>query len=367
MTKKLMESDQTFGYYLLKENAIGHLIHVIETAPSTDIRCQSISILDKILDSYSPHIDSDGNAESQRQIAKAILSADDILPRLLAVVNHQDMKTAGAMAHLLGELICDEEGTESWTYDADSVNPPPPCPSKEKVVKPELVDTAMGLLNEPDAAPGALHLLCQTCWGYASGFDLVRLGFEKHIPTASVSFLASLYGDYESRYSGRQRRRVADAAVQAGGIPRAFTLLEKETSSTESRQSAVEGLRVLLSADAADAEKNVARKSSLLEQSLVASLEDKMEESLEPVVWMLRLLDLSDDDKRSQDWICEWKMLGSPEIVRCILDILHSFPCDPDPEKKKYPDEHTLEAEAYEGAVRAWEKQLAVSKENCEK
>ena len=343
-----MEEEQKVGFFLLKTDAINHFLTVLNGRSSAGTKLAG-SILSRLLDSYSTGEES----VSLRSVVTAALVSPHSLPRVMSALYADDPTTANAAAKLLAEILAEESGTESWGYEEESGNPPPPSPNKDAIVTPDLVDRSISLLMNPICAAGALNLLCQCCWGYPRGLDLVQQGFQPYIPNADVFFFASLYGQYSSRHAGRQRRRVAEAAVRAGALPRAVALLEAEAETVEARRAAVEGYRVLLAADSAD--KNVAIKSARLPVVLAALIADETSESLMGVHWMLRLL----YDEENPTTFVAWTELSTPETIQHFINILNTVPEPLDgPVEEGMTEEDFANAQAeYEGVVAKREKE----------
>ena len=344
-----MEEEQKVGFFLLKTDAINQFLTVLNEPSSAGTKLAG-SILSRLLDSYSTSEES----VSLRSVVTAALVSSNSLPRVISALYADDPTTANAAARLLAEILVEESGTESWGYEEDSSgNPPPPSPNKDAIVTPDLVDRSIGLLTNPICAAGALNLLCQCCWGYPRGLDLVQQGFQPYIPKADVFFFASLYGQYSSRHAGRQRRRVAEAAVRAGALPRAVALLEAEAETVEARRAAVEGYRVLLAAESAD--KNVAIKSARLPVVLAALIADETSESLMGVNWMLRLL----YDEENPTTFVAWTELSTPETIQHFISILNTVPEPLDgPVEEGMTEEEFANAQAeYEGVVAKREKE----------
>jgi len=307
-----MDTDQTVGVALLKiDGSIAHFLDLLEGADS-EMRCLAAAVLARTLESC---IDS----KSQRPLATAALSADDSYPRILAALHSHDPKTVNAVAKLLAEILADEEGSESWSYE-ESGAPPPVCSLKDRTVTPELAAYTIALLKRPDTAASALALLCQFCWGYQRGFDIVSKAFETVVPDADAFFFSSLDGSFVSRHVGRQRRVVADAAVKAGGLDRAAVLLEEEHASPEARQAAVEGYRVMLCADSVDAV--VGRENPKLPGILATFFAEGSLESLKTVNFMIRLVSAEDFTKT----IPAWKDFATPKTVDQLVRWINTFP-----------------------------------------
>jgi len=308
-----MDTDQTVGVALLRiEGGIDTFLDILE-GPASEARCLAAAVLARTLDSY---IDS----ESQRPFATATLSGDNSYPRVLAALHSDDPKTVNAAAKLLAEILAGEEGSRSWSYEEESGAPPPGCPLKDKTVTPELAAYTIALLKTPDAAVGALALLCQFCWGYQRGFDIVKKAFEPVIPNADVFFFAALDGEFAGRHIGRQRRVVADAAVKAGGLDRASVLLEEEHLTPQARQAAVEGYRVMLCADSVDA--IVGRENPKLPGILATLFADGSLESLKAVNFMIRLVNTEDFTKMIPAWID----FATPRTVEQLVRWINTLP-----------------------------------------
>jgi len=298
-----MDTDQTVGVALLKiEGCIAHFLDLLGD-PVSEMRCLAAAVLARTLDSC---IDS----KSQRPLATAALSGDNSYPRVLAALRSDDPKTVNAVAKLLAEILADEEGSKSWSYEEESGAPPPACPLKDRTVTPELAAYTIALLKQPDVAASALALLSQFCWGYQRGFDIVSKAFETVVPDADAFFFSALDGNFVGRHVGRQRRVVADAAVKAGGLDRAAVLLEEEYASPDARKAAVEGYRVMLCADSVDAV--VGRENPKLPGILATIFAEGSLESLKTVNSMIRLVSAEDFTKT----IPAWKDFATPKNCR---------------------------------------------------
>ncbi|KIM42250.1 hypothetical protein M413DRAFT_10443 [Hebeloma cylindrosporum] len=299
---RVMDGDQSVGVALLRiEGGVDNFLDILE-GPTSEARCLAAAVLARTLDSY---VDS----ESQRPLATAALSNDNSYPRVLAALHSADPKTVNAAAKLLAEILAGEDGSKSWSYEEESGAPPPGCPLKDRTVTPDLAAYTISLLKKPDAADGALALLCQFCWGYQRGFDIVKKAFEAVVPDADVFFFAALDGEFEGRHTGRQRRVVADAAVKAGGLDRATVLLEKEHATPEARQAAVEGYRTMLCADSVDAA--MGRANPKLPGILATLFAEGSLRSLKAVNFMIRLVSAEDFTKS----IPSWTDFATPETV----------------------------------------------------
>lgn len=352
-----METEQTVGWYILKLDRAGVLFDIVEGPVAEESRLAS-SVLAQLLDSYSRE---DGDERvAQRPVVVEVLTMPDTLARIFASLHSDNPSLAGASANLLAEIISGEDGTQSWAYEEESGNPPPPTPLKDSIVTAELAHYVIGLLKKPEAAKDALHLLCQFCWGYSRGFELVQKAFEAYVPDGDVFFFASLYGEFSSRHAGRQRRRVADAAYLAGALDRTFALLEKEaTSDAEHRIAAVEGLRVILCADAANL--NLARENTTLPRVLFSLVADLSKKSLEPVVWFLRLLENEED----KSWLLKWTDFGNPETIQNFLKLLSMFSYSTNPDGTGGPSRENMEEAEYEKAHEAYTNKIIESQQAC--
>ncbi|KAF8067550.1 armadillo-type protein [Lyophyllum atratum] len=350
---KLMEEDQTVGYHLLHRDPIAPLLDVAEGSSPTDPPL-ALSVLARLLDSYTP------SRDAQRDNVATALMAPTILPRILALFHSPSPASAGA-ANLLAAILLEESGTESWSYDPSK--PPPPTPRKDALITPSLVAYTLSLILKQTAAKeAALYLLCQFCWGYQRGFDLVKTELERLVPDADVLFFPALCGYYSSRHAGRQRRRLGEAAYLAGALPRAFELLaQEEGSDAPRRQAAVEGLRVILCADSADLEEG--RKSEVLPRVLASLLADQTKASLDPVAYTLRLLARDED----QSWLLGWSAFGTEKTVEHLVGLLHLVPYNLDPEAKLAPDQERdkLDDEAFEKATKEYTAKVGASQNMC--
>ncbi|KAF9003383.1 hypothetical protein BDQ17DRAFT_1425343 [Cyathus striatus] len=307
--------------------------------------CLAASVLTRLFNSYSGGEDS----KPQREVVKERISSAYNLRRIIAVIYSSPPKVSGAVCHLIGELLLDEDGTESWMHDKDSGKPPPPTPLKDQIVTPELLKHAIGLLNHLDAAKEALYLLSQACWGNARGLSLTEMAFIPAIPDADVHFFASLYGVYDGGHAARQRRCVAEAAVKAGAIPRALELLESVSGSSCVIRAAVEGLRVLLTADSAD--RDIGRRSQSLQKALAMLLADETKESFDQVYWMLMLI--IDD---GNEWLNSWTEFASTESARHLVNMLEKHRG-----AHEEPKEEGMSQEEYVAAVEEYQKKVSDS------
>lgn len=332
------------------KQTVSDLLNVLN-GPSSKNRCLAASILSKLWD---------GDSEPQRDTVGAALTAPDTYPRLLAAFKHQDSQTAAAVANLLSKILHEEQGMESLSYNNNSNIPPPPSPLKDKIVTSDLIHHAIRLINQPELAKEALSLVCLCCWGYPRGFDLVQASFASYVPEADVFFFASLDSEYQGKHVSRQRRRVAEAAVKAGAISRVVKLLESEVDSIKAGRVAVEGVRVLLSAESAD--KDIDRSSKRLPSVLAALVADKTKESLERVLWMLKLL-VNDED---QSWILKWGDFGNAETVGQLVEILYSFSYARDPERNGRPVCTPENGAEYTTVLDAYQDIIIDSQEQCE-
>lgn len=190
---RLMDTDQTVGVALLRiEGGIDNFLDILEGFTS-EARYLAAAVLARTLDSY---IDS----ESQPPLATATLSGEKSYPRVLAALHSDNPKTVNAAAKLLAEILAGEDGSRSWSYEEESGAPPPGCLLKDRTVTPELAAYTIALLKRPGVAVGALALLCQFCWGYRRGFDIVKKAFEAVVPDAEVFFFAALDGEFAGRH-----------------------------------------------------------------------------------------------------------------------------------------------------------------------
>lgn len=351
-----MEEEQLCGYYLLKTDCVDSLLDVFEGTSPEDSRLAA-SVLARLLDCYSP-----GERVAQREIVAKALMASNVLSRLMKGLYSDVPQRAGGAAIILAEILLEEDGDQSWSYEAESGRSPPPTPRKDQIITAELASHVIGLIQKQDVAKEALYLLCQFCWGYPRGFGIVQKSFEPIIPSADAFFFASLCGEYSSEHTSRQRRRVAEAALKAGALPRTFELLESQAGSDAAhRRAAVEGLRVILCANSVDVD--IARRDATLPGVLASLVADETKDSLSQVVWILRLLQNEED----QTWILKWKVFGNSTTIDHLVNLLNLFPYNLDPEGTKGPDPETMDEAAYEKASDAYLKELEESKEACAK
>ncbi|TFK41590.1 armadillo-type protein [Crucibulum laeve] len=348
---KLMDTEQIVGHYLLKLDIVPPLLSAFE-GPSSEDRCAAAKVMARLLDAFS----DDEEAVSQRNVAVAVLTDPNVLPRILAQMYATDLKTAGAAAKLVGEIVFEEDGTEAWSYDPAEGKPPPPSPLKDSIITPELVNHLMGLLKQKDSASGALYLLAQACWGNTRGFNIVCKEFEAHISTADGMFFASLSGEYVGRHLVRQERRVADAAVKAGALDRAQELLGLEYDNIEMRRAVVEGFRVLLCSD--DVDRNLGRNNKSLPRALAALIADETQMSLNDVYWVLAML----EDIESTEWLKSWSEFVSPASVEHILKAFHSIPVE-----LEEPSADGLAEDKYEKIIAEHQQKAQKAREDLEK
>ncbi|KAF8156918.1 armadillo-type protein [Crassisporium funariophilum] len=348
MFDKLMEDEQMAGSYLLEtEGAIKTFVDILG-GPFPELRCRAASILSRTLESYK-------DGESQRDVATAVLTEPAIYSAILAALHSDDLTTVNAAANLVGEILAGEDGTQSWYYEEDSGKPPPPTPLKDAKVTPELALYTVGLLKQKETAVGALYLLCQLCWGYQRGLEVVQKAFEAYIADADAFFFAALYGKYIGKHSGRQRRVVAEAAVKAGAIARAVALLEAEHETIEIRRAAADGLRNLLAADSADFA--IGRTNQRLPAVLAQLVADGTKESLTIVNWMVRLLADEEDPKTFETWT----EFAKPDVVDNLIKWLNTVP---ETFEKPNPDDMT--EEEFEKADAEYDAKVAKAAEECQ-
>ncbi|KAF9459111.1 armadillo-type protein [Collybia nuda] len=354
---QLMETEQTVGWYLLESDRTALLLKIVEEQVSAEAQL-AFSVLARLLDSYKNGGEDD--RISQRPTAVQLLTAPDTLAHIFTCLHSNDLIVVGASANLIAEVISEEEGTQSWSYEEESGKAPPPTPLKDIIVTAELVHYVVSLMKKPKVSKDALHLLCQFCWGYPRGFNLVKKAFEACVPDGDVFFFASLYGDFLNKHAGRQRRCVANAACLAGALDRTFLLLEREaTSDAEHRRAAVEGLRVILCADSADV--NLARKNVILPSVLSSLVADVCKESLGPVLWFLRLLENEED----QSWLLDWTEFGNPETVQNFLKLLNKFSYSTNPDGTGGPKKETMGEGEYERAYEEYTEKIIASQQAC--
>ncbi|PPR01989.1 hypothetical protein CVT24_011116 [Panaeolus cyanescens] len=305
---KGMESEQYIGSVLIDmEGALQYFVDLlVENGPS-DVRKLAGSILARTLDSYNDGV-------SRREAAAKFLTSSATRPKLLSLLDSDNVEIVNAGLHLLGEILSGEPGFSFRDED----EPEAPCPSKDIIVSKELVEKTVQLLKSPPIAVEALYLLSQFTWEYKRGFELLKTAFEAVVPTADVFFFQSLYGEYVNRHTGRQRRVIAEAAFKAGGLQRVFALLEQDYTTVEARRAAVESVRVLLAADSADVA--VGRKSARLAHVVAVLLTDDTVESLKVARFMIRLLSYSfaDADADSID-LDAWKGEITSETVQQLM------------------------------------------------
>jgi hypothetical protein len=289
---KLLEDDRSVGHVLVKNGGIPRLLDIFEQGSNVDERCLAASILTLLPQTSCPDENDEDNAVSFRTGASTALSEDDVLPRILSTLSSPETKISSAAFSLLAEIL----KTDDW-FDEDIS---PPAPIKDRIVNPELVDLVISKLKVPELAPSALSVLTEMCWAYKRGFAIVEKAFEPYIPQADATFFAALYGESTGRFISRKRRHVADAAVNAGAIPKMLTLLEEPITSIESCCTTVEAFRTLLCADAADRE--VGRTSTRIPVLLAHLIADGSYKSLLHVTLMVRLLSDDDNPKALVSW-----------------------------------------------------------------
>lgn len=399
----MMENDQTAGYFLFKDGFLGCLMNLLE---KECYLAYVIPLFSKLLDSYTG---GDDSKPVKPEIVKE-LSSPNVQSTLLALTHFTNdapearVNTAGSILFLLGDIVSGDLGTESWGWEDDSGDPPPPCPLKDSIVTAELVRTAIALVSLPSlvvkeegldseqdipsqASQNALHFLCHACWGYQRGYDLVVAGFKdlfsKPIDAEELWAYSNLDGDYAGRGTIRMRRKVAEAVVAAGGLVRAFELLKREVKKLSTltpdedraktgkyRRAAVDGLRILLRSDTANQER--ARNNDDLPLLLTHFIsESRM--SLDVVLWIMTLLsnefDFNDSDdnelaKRQglspeeremmhvdkQRWLLKenWKTLGTEEVARHLVNIVDLRPYNAE---ENFPDAEGVSAELHEAAM----------------
>ncbi|KDQ22432.1 hypothetical protein PLEOSDRAFT_174919 [Pleurotus ostreatus PC15] len=400
----MMENDQTAGYFLFKDGFLGCLMNLLE---KEGYLAYVIPLFSKLLDSYTG---GDDSKPVKPEIVKE-LSSPNVQSTLLALTHvttdapEARVNTAGSILFLLGDIVSGDLGTESWGWEDDSGDPPPPCPLKDSIVTAELVRTAIALVSLPplvlkeegldsekdspsQASQNALHFLCHACWGYQRGYDLVVAGFKdlfsKPIDAEELWVYSNLDGDYAGRGTSRMRRKVADAAVAADGLARVFELLKREVKKLSTltpdedkakagkyRRAAVEGLRVLLRSD--NANQDLARNNDDLPLLLTHLISEESRVSLDVVQWIMSLLsnefdfDNSDDNELAkrqglspeeremmhvdkQRWLLKenWKTLGTEEVARHLVNIvaLRPYTAEANP-----PDAEGVSAELHEAAM----------------
>jgi len=292
-----------------------------------------------VLESY------DGDSNEQRGIAAKALTQPNVYPRILAGLHSDDLSTVNASANLISEILSSEWGTQSWNYDESSGKPPPPSPIKDATITDEFAQHIVGLLKQRETAPGALNVLCQCCWGYKRGYDVTRMAFESVIPDADVFFFEALYGKFESRHAGRQRRHVAAAAFHAGGMARIESQLKKDLPTVEERRAAVEGFRVLLAAD--DVDLSIGRKNAQLPILLAQLFADETEESMNTACFMIRLLSDSENGFEA------WTALATEETIQHLI-----FWLEKPPPTFERPDADKMTEKEFEKADNEYDKKV---------
>lgn len=400
----MMENDQTAGYFLFKDGFLGCLMNLLE---KECYLAYVIPLFSKLLDSYTG---GDDSKPVKPEIVKE-LSSPNVQSTLLALTHFTNdapearVNTAGSILFLLGDIVSGDLGTESWGWEDDSGDPPPPCPLKDSIVTAELVRTAIALVSLPSlvvkeegldseqdipsqASQNALHFLCHACWGYQRGYDLVVAGFKdlfsKPIDAEELWVYRNLDGDYAGRGTIRMRRKVAEAVVAAGGLVRAFELLKREVKKLSTltpdedraktgkyRRAAVDGLRILLRSDTANQER--ARNNDDLPLLLTHFISEESRMSLDVVLWIMTLLsnefdfDDSDDNELAkrqglspeeremmhvdkQRWLLKenWKTLGTEEVARHLVNIVDLRPYNAE---ENFPDAEGVSAELHEAAM----------------
>ncbi|KAF4580391.1 hypothetical protein EYR40_003107 [Pleurotus pulmonarius] len=400
----MMENDQTAGYFLFKDGLLGCLMNLLQKEGYV---AYTVPLFSHLLDSYT------GGSNSRPvkpEIVKELASPN--IQSILLALSHipadapeAAVNTAGSILYLLGDIISDDLGTESWGWEDDSGDPPPPCPLKDSIVTAELVRTALALVSLPplvikeegidsekdspsQASQNALHFLCHACWGYQHGYELVVAGFKdlfsKPIGAEELWVYSNLDGDYAGRGTSRMRRKVADAAVAAGGLAREFELLKREVEklstfspdedkakASKCRRAAVEGLRVLLRSD--DANQELARNNDDLPLLLTHLISEESRVSLGVVQWIMSLLskesdfnnyddnelakrqNLSPEEREmmhvdKQRWLLKenWKILGTEEVAQHLVNIVDLRPYSAE---KNPPEAEGVSAEVHEAAM----------------
>ncbi|KAH8917107.1 hypothetical protein BT69DRAFT_698951 [Atractiella rhizophila] len=365
---EFMEIEQIAGYYLLQDkSSLLQLLSTLEASPTPTL----FSIFSNLFDSYSPSKNPAGEDienSPQRSEVVSLLSDDFHLSKLLPYLQHEDRKLAGACASLFAQLVSGEDGSESWGYDEhdpDSILPP--CPTKQKLLdsSPTFLSSALQLLRHEDSRAGGLSLLCRLAWGFKNGQEALRHAFSVLLEKGEhdVYFWESLYGEYEGHHAGRQKRRVAQAAVDAGAVDIVFKLLRSQLEKEDdlkADKAILEGVRCLLAADGVDTE--VGRKSPDIATMICRIVRTRELEALKVCMYMFRLLEV-EEENGGQAWILSWAEhgIGDEGMVRDLVFMLELHPYDWDKEKKEYPpepevwkDDPSGESQAYKEASEAF-------------
>lgn len=356
MLDKLVNEEQIAGYFVLKTPAIEKLLSILES-DSSENRCLAASILTHLCDSRSPDEDS----IRQHPLMVIALTADTAYPRVFKALCSTDLKTAGAVANLLGDLLQPEEGSEDWSYEQDSGKPPPACPTKDKLIDANLVQVALTLIQHPDSAVGGMHLIAQCCWGYQRGFDIVKSILEPLVANADAAFFAAFFLDHGGSYKTRQRFRVADALAAAGALEKASRILTSPLPDKEARLQALLGYRLVLTANTVTGE--VARENLALPKVFAAIIADEYVPSMRQVAWTFRMI----EDENDTTWLDNWKEFGAIETANHLANILQSVVYDPDPEEKDAPDMNALPDDQFTREYKEYTKRKESAKEECER
>ncbi|KAL0958023.1 hypothetical protein HGRIS_000198 [Hohenbuehelia grisea] len=452
LMKDLMENHQKFGFYLFEAGVVPKLVQLLTAADTQPhVRLLVPGVLKGLIEAYGPKArldklakdaeeglkvnekanesDTDANEDADEEPTpdasetsplgphiNRLLTSPSTLPALLSALSSPTPTLAGAAASLIGDLMQFEDGTETFGYDSDPESDTyesarPACPLKDMLVTEGLVQRGIDLLKTEDGAPGGLDLLRRCCWGYKRGMEMVESGFRKCFDEKKdldAAFFRRMYGQYESRHTGRQRRRVAEAAFKAGALDKVLLLVEKEANLLGSktsleaetdqdkarRRNTVEGLRVILCADSADV--TVARHGNAhLPRLLAALLTEVSKPSFLIALWMLRLLNTDDletqydadaerrldkmsdveaeaERKRLLEWLGEdvWApVVKSEEVVRGVKALMERFRwgcAEKRPERPEGADEDPEKEKEFEKAEEKWLEEDVKARIECE-
>jgi hypothetical protein len=275
---KVLKDDRFVCHFLLRNGGIYLLLDLFDTGSNIEARCLAASVLSCLLrasrlDEYSKH-----NVVSLRPAASAALSEDNVLPRILSALHSPNSKICEASLNLLGEILKTDNQSDVDTHS----------PIKDRVVTLEFAILVVGKLGVPEVAPSALRVLAEMCWAYTRGFTIVHEAFRHFIHHADASFFAALDGEGTPQAISDKRRRVADAAVRAGGISRMFAIFEEPSPSVKACSTTVQAFRTLLSAESANRE--AGRKNPKFSMLLARLIADGSIDSLLQVALVVRLL-----------------------------------------------------------------------------
>ncbi|GLB39343.1 hypothetical protein LshimejAT787_0605050 [Lyophyllum shimeji] len=300
--EKLVGEARSAGYFLMKKGCIEPLLDIVKGPVPAD-SALALSILARLLESTSPSPGTFSEPIPLRDTVAAALTSPSVLPRIIARFHCTSSRGA---AHLLAEILAGEPGTNAWDYSPSSG--PPSTPYKGKLVTSDVVARSVELIRMRTARTDALLLLYQCGWGYKRGLELVKYALKAAVENVDVFFFPALAGGgggaNETLETMTLGRTVAEAAYLAGALPRALELLAQEAASEAAgRRAAVDGVCFVLRAPSAQKEKDVVRRNEVLLRVLAALVADESRASLERVVWMLRLLENTQD--RDQRWLLE--------------------------------------------------------------